>query len=341
MDVYAKDLHFRLARGVLSGISLFLLAGSVLAAQGKPATGAENYPARPIRLIIPTSVGGGGDTLARIVAPRLGDRLGTQIVVDNRSGAGGIIGADIVAKATPDGYTLLNVSGSYMINPSLYTKLPYDTMKDFERVCLLTCAPNVLVVHPTVAAKSVKELVALAKAKPGTLNYGSSGVGTTGYLGASMFLYMTGTKMVHVPYKGSGAATAGVVGGEVQVLYTAPAAVVPHARVGRLRMLGVTSIRRLPAIPNVPTIAESGLDNYDVNNCNGTLAPAKTPRAIINKLNTELVQVLRMPEVRALLEKTGYEVVASSPDEYTTYAKTDMDKWAKVLREMGFKPGNR
>jgi len=320
-------------------MGLLLLGSNVFAAQGSPAPGAENYPARPIRLIIPTSPGGGGDTLARVIAPRLGERLGVQVVVDNRPGAGGIIGADTVAKGNPDGYTLINVSGSYMINPSLYTKLPYDTMKDFERVCLLTCAPNVLAVHPSVPAKSIKELVALAKAKPGTLNYGSSGVGTTGYLGASMFLYMTGTQMVHVPYKGSGASTAGIVSGEVQLLFTAPAAIVPHARAGRLRMLGVTSIRRLPAISDVPTIAESGLDGYDVNNCNGTLAPAKTPQAIINKLNAELVQILRSPDVKTVLEKQGYEVVASTPQEFTDYARTDMEKWGKVLRAMGFKPG--
>jgi len=318
-------------------IALSIVAGPVHA-QGRLPGEAADYPSKPIRFVVPSSPGGGADVLARSLAPKLADALGKVIVVENRSGAGGIIGYEIVAKAPADGYTLLIVAGGYTLNPSLYAKLPYDTLRDFERVSLIACAPNLLVVHSSVPVNSVQELIAFAKAKPRYLNYASSGVGTTSYLSAEIFKAMTGVDMVHVPYKGAGDSTAAAIAGQVHLIFSTPNALVPQARAGRVRALGVTSARRLPIIPDVPTIAEAGVAGYEVNNCYGILVPAKTPVSIVNKVNREIVRVLRMPDMRSHLENLGFEVLGSTPEQFTAFAKADMAKWAKELQAAGIQP---
>jgi len=322
---------------LIAGAGIGLLAGAA-SAQGQAARDAAAYPTKPIRFVVPSSVGGGNDVLARILGPRLSESFGKQIVVDNRSGAGGILGSDIVAKAPPDGYTMLIVAGGYALNPSLYASLPYDTLRDFERVSRIACAPNLLVVHASVPVSSVQELIAFAKARPKYLNYASSGVGTTSFLSAEIFRAMTGVEMVHIPYKGAGDSTAAAIAGQVHLIFSTPNALIPHARTGRVRALGVTSGRRLPVIPEVPTIAEAGLPGYDVNNCYGMLLPAKTPRPIIDKLHAGLVRILRLPEVRAQLESLGFEVTESTPEEFTAFVKAEMAKWSKALSAAGIKP---
>ena len=307
-------------------------------AQSRAQRDAAEYPTKPIRFVVPSTPGGGADVLGRVVGPKLAEAFAKPVVIENRAGAGGIIGYEIVAQAPPDGYTILIVAGGYTLNPSLYAKLPYDTMKDFERVSLIACAPNLLVVHGTVPVKSVQELIAFAKAKPKYLNYASSGVGTTSYLSAEIFKSMTGADMVHVPYKGAGASTAAAIAGEVHLIFSTPSALMPHAKTGRVRALGVTSARRLPVIRDVPTIAEQGLPGFEVNNCYGILAPAKTPAAIVDKLNAEIVRIVRAPEQRAHLESIGFDVLGTTPEQYTAFAKSDLAKWAKELKAAGIQP---
>jgi tripartite-type tricarboxylate transporter receptor subunit TctC len=307
-------------------------------AQGKPASEAAGYPSKAIRLIVPSSPGGGADVLARSLGPRLAEIFGKPVVIENRSGAGGIIGYQMAAQAPADGYTLLIVAGGYTLNPSLYAKLPYDTMKDFERVSQIACAPNLLVINPSIPVNSVQEMIAFARAKPKFLNYASSGVGTTSYLSAEIFKAMTGVDMVHVPYKGAGDSTAATIAGQVHLIFSTPNALVPQVKAGRLRALGVTSARRLPLIPDVPSIAEAGLPGYEVNNCYGILAPAKTADAIVRKLNAELVRILRQPDARAHLENLGFEVLGTTPEQFTAFARSDMAKWARELKAAGIEP---
>jgi tripartite-type tricarboxylate transporter receptor subunit TctC len=317
--------------------ALAILAGAAHG-QARYQKEANEYPTKPIRFVVPSSPGGGADVLARSLSPKMVEALGKPLVVENRSGAGGIIGYEIVAKAPPDGYTLLIVAGGYTLNPSLYAKLPYDTLSDFERVSLIACAPNLLVVHSSVPVNSVQELIAFAKTKPKYLNYASSGVGTTSYLSAEIFKTMTGVDMVHVPYKGAGDSTAAAIAGQVHLIFSTPNALMPQAKAGRVRALGVTSARRLPVIPDVPTIAETGLPGYEVNNCYGILVPARTPNAIVAKLNGEIAGILRVPEMRAHLENLGFEVLGTTPGQFTAFAKADMAKWAKDLKAAGIKP---
>jgi len=307
-------------------------------AQGRAQREAADYPSKPIRFVVPSSPGGGADVLARSVATKMSEAFGKPVVIENRSGAGGIIGYEIVARAPPDGYTLLIVAGGYTLNPSLYAKLPFDTVRDFEQVSQITCAPNLLVVHSTVPVTSVKELIAFGKAKPKFLNYASSGVGTTSFLSGEIFKLMTGVDMVHVPYKGAGDATAAVIAGQVHLIFSSPNALMPYAKTGRLRALGVTSARRLPVISEVPTIAESGLPGFEVNNCYGILAPARTPKSIVNKLNAQIVSILRTPEMRAHLESLGFEVLATTPEQFAAFTKADIAKWARELKAAGIKP---
>jgi tripartite-type tricarboxylate transporter receptor subunit TctC len=318
---------------------LVLLPVAVAAhAQSKQPSDVTGYPAKAIRLIVPSSPGGGADVLARSLGARLAEIFGKPIVIENRSGAGGIIGYQMAAQAPADGYTLLIVAGGYTLNPSLYTKLPYDTMKDFERVSQIACAPNLLVINPSIPVNSVQELIAFAKAKPKFLNYASSGVGTTSYLSAEIFKAMTGVDMVHVPYKGAGDSTAAAIAGQVHLIFSTPNALVPQVKVGRLRALGVTSARRLPLIPDVPSIAEAGLPGYEVNNCYGILAPAKTADGIVRKLNAEIVRVLRQPDAHSQLEGQGFEVLGTTPEQYTAFARSDMAKWARELKAAGIEP---
>ncbi|MES2562559.1 MAG: tripartite tricarboxylate transporter substrate binding protein [Pseudomonadota bacterium] len=315
-----------------------LLMTSSAQAQGRAQQSDTAYPVKPIRFVVPSSPGGGADVLGRFLGSRLSEAFDKPVVIENRAGAGGIIGYEIVAKAPPDGYTLLIVAGGYTLNPSLYLKLPYDTMNDFERVSLVSCAPNLLVVHSSVPVQSVQELIALAKGKPRYLNYASSGVGTTSYLSGEIFKARTGVDMVHVPYKGAGESTAAVIAGQVHLIFSTPSALLPQAKAGRVRALAVTSARRLPLIPDIPTIAETGVAGYEVNNCYGILVPAKTPRAIIDRLHTQLVRIVRLPESRSHLEQLGFEVLGTTPEQFTAFARSDMAKWAKEMKAAGIQP---
>jgi tripartite-type tricarboxylate transporter receptor subunit TctC len=318
-------------------LSAAVIADRAQAQAGDPAAG---YPSKPIRWVVPSSAGGGNDLLARLFGAKISENWGQQVVVDLRPGAAGILGSDIVAKAPPDGYTILIVATGYGLNPGLYSNLPYDTLNDFARVTLLAFAPNVLVVHPSLPVKSVKQLIALAKSRPGVLNYGSSGAGTGGHLSIELLKHMAGINMVHIPYKGAGNATAAVVSGQVDMLMTSPGAALPFIKAGRLRALAVGSATRVGALPDVPTVAEAALPGYEVNGFYGVLAPGKTPAAIVEKLNTEFQRILKLPDVRKQLEARGFDPVGYPPDKFTDYVKHELQKWPPVFRAAGIKLNN-
>ncbi|MBI4192993.1 MAG: tripartite tricarboxylate transporter substrate binding protein [Betaproteobacteria bacterium] len=318
------------------GVGCALLACGALAQSQSPSD-AEKYPSKPIRAIVPSSAGGVNDVLARLLGAKMSERWGQQVVADLRPGAGGIIGSEVVAKAAPDGYTILVVAGGYAFNTLLYSKLPYDTFKDFERVTIVAFAPNVLVVHPSLPVHSVRELIALAKARPGTLNYASSGVGTSSYLSAELFLRLADVKILHVPYKGAGASTNAVISGEAPIIFSGPSNVLPFLEAKRLRALGVTAPKRMSIIPAVPAISET-LPGYEVQGFYGVLVPAKTPRPIIDKLRGEIVRILNLPDVRDRLLALGFLPVGNSPEEFTAYVQSEIVKWGKTFKELGIKP---
>lgn len=301
------------------------------------AAHAADFPSRPVRIIVPSTPAGGLDVLARLLAPKLTEKWGQQIVIENRAGAGGIIGTEIAAKATPDGHTLLLVAAGYSANPFLYKSLPYDTPKDFAPITILGFAPNVLVVHPSVGVSSVRELIALAKHKPGTLTYASSGVGTSGHLAMALLERSAGVKMIHVPYKGAGAATAAVVAGETHMLFSATAAVMPHVKSGRIRALAVTSGRRWPSMADVPTMAEAALPGYAVDGWYAMLAPGKTPKAIVNRIYDDVVGILKMPEVASKIQAAGFEVSGIPSAEFSKYIDSELRKWGAVIKEAGIR----
>ena len=310
---------------------------TALALAASSSAWAAEFPSRPVRIIVPSTPGGALDVLARLLAPRLTARWGQQIVVDNRAGAGGVVGSEIAAKAGPDGHTLLMVASGYTANPFLYSKLPYDTPKDFAPVTVVGWAPNVLVVHPQVPARSVKELVALAKDKPGQLNFASSGVGTSGHLCMALFARSTGVDLVHVPYKGAGAATAAVVGAQSQALFTATGAVIPQLKASRLRALAVTSDRRVPSLPDVPTVAEGGVPGYAVDGWYAMLAPGRTPRAVIERIYTDVAELLKTQDVAAQVQTAGFEINPIPPAEFARYIAAELKKWGAVIRDAGIK----
>ena len=308
-----------------------ILAASALALA---ANAFAAYPDKPIKLIVPYTPGGVTDALARVMAKSLSERVGQQVFVDNRGGGGANIGADAVAKSPADGYTLLMGSAAtHAINSSLYKSLPYDHIKDFAPITLIAQVPNILVVNPSVPVKSVKELIAYAKARPGELNFGSSGAGGTIHLSGELFKSMAGVNMVHVPYKGSAPAVTDLLGGQVQVMFDS--SVVPHIKSGKLRPLAVTSGKRSSALPDVPTMAEAGLPGYEATAWFGILAPAGTPQPIIDKLNVELVAILREPATQAWMSQQGFEAVGGTPKQFVTYIKEETAKWAKVVKESG------
>jgi tripartite-type tricarboxylate transporter receptor subunit TctC len=320
------SLASRVAVGI---IAILILAG--------PAR-AQDYPTKPIRLVVPFAAGGATDVLARLVGERLTASLGQQVVVDNRPGAGGNIGSDLVARAEPDGYTILmGAVGTHAINPSLYPKMPYDPVKDFAPVTLVASVPNVLVVNPEVPANSVQELIDLAKAKPGELNFASSGNGTSIHLSGELFKAMTGTDIVHVPYKGSGPAVTDLLGGQVQMMFDNMPSSLPHVKAGKLRALGVTSAKRSPALPEVPTIAEAGVPGYDATSWFGILAPAGTPEPVVTRLQGAIVQALGEPEMRQRMADLGAEPVGDTPAEFGQFIAAEIAKWAKVVNDAGVK----
>lgn len=323
---------------VLLAVAGFCGGNVTQAADAARDVGA-NYPSRPIRFIAPTSPGGANDVLARMLGARMTANWGQQVVVDVRPGAGGIIGTELAARAAPDGYTLLIVANGYALNPYLHAKLPYDTLKDLQRVTLFAVAPLVLVVHPSVPAQSLQELIALAKARPGQLNYASSGLGSGGWLSIELFRSITRVDMNHVPYKGAGQANAAVMGGEVQLLFTSPLAAAPFIKAGRVRALGVTSAQRVATLAEVPAVAEL-LPGFEVQNFFGVLVPGATPRPIVSKLHQEIARITALPDVTKQFEALGFEAVDYGPDQFTAYVKSEMAKWSKILAERGIKPGS-
>ena len=315
---------------IAAGLATSLLATAAL---------AQSYPAKPIRLIVPFAAGGGNDNVARLVGKHLSDSLGQPLVIDNRPGAGGVLGAELAAKAVPDGYTLfLGGVGSHAVNPNLNDSLRYDPIRDFAPVALLAQAPLVLVVHPSVPADSITAFVALARSRPGQLNYASNGNGSSSHLAAVMFDSMTGVDMVHVPYKGLSPALTDLLSGRVQLMFSSVVAILPHIKAGKLRGLAVTGSRRLASMPNLPTIAESGLPGYEASSWYGVLAPAGTPREIVARLNAELVKALEQPEVRTSLLAEGAEPIGGSPEQFAAHIRSEMERLGKMIREAKIRP---
>ena len=315
--------------------SALLLAALALSA-GASAS-AQQYPSGPMRIVVPFTPGGGTDILARLIAQKLNESWGQPVVVDNRPGAAGTVGTAFVAKAAGDGHTLLIVPAGYAGNPGLYKKLPYDHTRDLAPVSCLASGPLVLVVHPSLPPKSVKELIAFARARPGEINFGSSGAGTLPHLSAELFSSMSGIRMVHVPYKGAGAAVTDVMAGRVPVYFMNILQSISLIKAGKLRALGVTTPERSPIAPEIPAIAEAGLKGYDMTNWYGLLAPAATPREAVVKLNVEVVRILKLPELTSRLADDGMTVVASTPERFGEFLARETDKFTKVIEAAGIK----
>jgi len=301
------------------------------------AAGAQTWPSKPVRMIVPFAPGGPTDVMARILSQRLSEGLGQQFVVENRPGAGGNIGMGIAAKAAPDGYTVLVASSSYVVNPSLYAKAGYDPYKDFAPVTVAAASPNVLVVHPSVPAKNVQELVALIRANPGKHNYAQPGTGTTPHLSGELFRLSFKLDIVNVPFGGAGPAVASAVGNQTPIAFVALPPATPHVKSGALRALAVTSAKRVAALPDVPTMAESGAPDQEAETMQGVLLPAGTPREIIDRLQREIARIVALPDVRERLSGLGFEPVANTPEEFAAYIRAEVNKWAKVIREAGIK----
>ena len=333
MDNPVMHLVNRGARAVLA--AALAVAGGLA-----PALAAESeatYPSRPIRIVVPFAAGGPSDIMARTLAQKLTLAWGQPVVVDNRTGAAGIIGADAVAKSAPDGYTLLQAQVGDTISVSLYSKLPYNFEKDFAPITLAGLTPFILVAHPSVPARDLRELIALAKAKPGTLSFGSSGAGTASHLAGELLKSSAGIDITLVPYKGQAPATADLLGGQIAMMINNPITSLAHVKTGKLRALAVSTGKRFSQLPEVPTVAESGLPGFDVGFWLGVLAPAGTPRPIVDKLNGALVKALREPDVIERLAGLGVEIVANSPDDFARVVRADIVKWAKVVKDSGAK----
>ena len=295
----------------------------------------SGYPERPVRVIVTFPPGGGTDIVARMVFQKMAERSGAAFIIDNRGGAGGTIGTELAAKSPAHGYTLVVVSGSHTINPSLYAKLPYDTVRDFAPVTMLVTGPGLLVVHPSLPARTVRELIALAKERPGQLLYASAGNGTPPHLAAELFKHMTHTNIVHIPYKGNAQAMTDLVAGQVSLSFPTIPSALPHVQAAKLRALGVTSARRSSAVPGIPAIGEAGVPGYEGSAWYGVLAPAGTPQGMINRWQMELRDVMRAPELRDKLNAQGLEPVASAPAEFAAVIALELVKWSKVVAASG------
>lgn len=295
------------------------------------------YPAKPIRFILPFPPGGGTDTLGRMIAQKLGETLGQQVVSDNRPGGGANLGAEIAAKSPPDGYTIFMGNVAHTINVSLYPKLNYDLVKDFAPVSILASTPNILVVHPSLPVKSVKELIALTKSRPGQLDFASAGSGSSSHLAGELFNSMGGVKLTHIPYKGGGPAVVALISGQVPVGFATTPSVMPHVASGRLRGLAVTGDRRLPLAPDLPTISEAGIKGYEASTWYGLLVPAATPVDIINRLHATTVKILALDDLKKRLESSGFQGIGSTPQEYAAYTNSEIAKWAKVIKAAGIR----
>lgn len=311
------------------------LAGALGFIVGFAATGtwAQSYPVKPIRVIDAYPPGGSTDVVARIISPKFAESTGQPWVIDNRPGAQGIIGTDLVAKAPPDGYTLLMFTGSHTVHPSVYKNMPYDLIKAFVPVTLTTSTTNVLVVHPSLPVKNLKELIALAKARPGQLNYSSAGTGSTTHMAMELLKSIAKIDMTHIPYKGSAPAVMDGVAGHVALLFGPMPVVLPHVKAGRLRPLAVSTAKRSVGQPEIPTVAEAGVPGYESTNSVGVLAPAGTPREIINKLNSEITRILNLPDIKDRLYSMGSEPVGSTPEQFGEFIRAEIAKWAKVVKD--------
>ena len=318
-------------RALVAALFLVTLAGTL------PAC-AQEYPRKAIRLIVPFAPGGGNDTVARAIAQSAGASLGQPVVVDNRAGAGGMLGAELAARAPPDGYTLfLGGVGSHAVNPNLHAKLPYDPVKDFAPITLIASAPSVLVVNPSLPARTLAEFTALAKASPGRINYASNGNGSSAQLAAVLYESMAGVQMVHVPYKGLAPALVDLLAGEVQAMFSSVVAIVPNIKAGRLRALAVTGKRRAALLPEVPTLDESGVPGYEAGSWYGILAPAGTPQAVVAKLHEAIVRALAQPEVRERLVSEGAEVIGSTPEAFAAHITAELARMGKLIRDAGIR----
>jgi tripartite-type tricarboxylate transporter receptor subunit TctC len=326
-------MNFRIPALSLAAAALltavYTLPGSAHAQSG--------YPSKPVRMLVPFGAGGPADIYARIVAQRVSEPLGQQVVVEDRPGAGSVVGTEAVARSAPDGHTLLVISNTHPINETLYPKLPYNLLRDFTAITQINVMPNVLVVRPDAPFKSVQDLIAYAKANPGKLNYASSGSGTPYHLAAELFKAMTGTSIVHIPHKASGEARASVLGGQTNLMFDSLPTTHQQVNAGKLRALGITSTRRSPLLPNVPTVAEAGVSGYEADLWLGLLAPAGTPPAVVNRLNAETVKVLHRPDVRELFAKDGTEPIGNTPQQFAAVLKEQVEKWGKVVRFSGAK----
>ena len=326
-------------RGEAATTGVIATAAMVLLAYGMGIATAQNYPTKPIRLIAPFPPGGSTDLLARVMAQKLIEAWGQQVIVENRGGAGGTIGVELAARAPADGYTLvMGHIGTFGANPTLYPKLPYDPIKDFAPVTLLAMVPNAMVVHPALPVRTVKDVLAVARAKPGQMLYGSGGNGSAAHLAVVYFELLAKIKLTHIPYTGTGPAIVDLIAGQTSMMITGMAALMPHIKSGKLRPLAVGTAKRLAVLPDVPTINEAGVPGYEATQWYGILAPAATPRDIVLKLNAEMVKALRQPDVRERLAADGTVPVGNTPEEFGAHIKTEIARWAPVVKASGARP---
>lgn len=320
------------------GLRAIVATGALLALAATSALAQAPYPSRPVRIIVPTSPPGGADSVARTIAQPMSERFGQQVIVDNRAGASTMIGGELAARATPDGYTLLLGISTLATNPATFRKVPYDALRDFTPITHAAIQTLMLAAHPSFPAKTVKELIAIAKARPGDVVYSSPGFGTNPQLGMELFLYMSGTRMLHVPYRGGGESILALVSGQVSVTVASTLGAMPQVRAGRLRALGVTSSKRLAGAPDVPTIAEAGVPGYESLQWYGLLAPTGVPPEILARVYKEAVAALRMPDVVSRLAADGSEVIASTPEQFGAFIRAETLKWAKLVKAAGIQP---
>lgn len=324
---------------MFSKVATALIATTVFGASAA-AIAQQDYPTKPLRLVVPFTPGGSTDILARVIGQKLTEAWGKQVIIDNRPGAGGNIGVDLVAKSPADGYTLvMGHIGTFGVNPTLYPKLPYDPIKDFQPITLVALVPNMLSVTPSLPVKSVKELVALAKAKPGTINFGSGGNGSAAHLAGEYFKLLTKTEITHVPYRGTSPAVTDLIAGQIQMIITGVPPTLAFAKSGKLRALAVATAKRLPLLPELPTIAEAGVPGYEATQWYGVLVPAGTPKPVVAKLNAEMAKAIHGKDVREKLAADAAEPVGNSPEEFGAFIKKEIARWAPVVRASGAHPG--
>lgn len=324
---------------MFSKVATALIATTVFGAS-TAAIAQQDYPTKPLRLVVPFTPGGSTDILARVIGQKLTEAWGKQVIIDNRPGAGGNIGVDLVAKSPADGYTLvMGHIGTFGVNPTLYPKLPYDPIKDFQPITLVALVPNMLSVTPSLPVKSVKELVALAKAKPGTINFGSGGNGSAAHLAGEYFKLLTKTEITHVPYRGTSPAVTDLIAGQIQMIITGVPPTLAFAKSGKLRALAVATAKRLPLLPELPTIAEAGVPGYEATQWYGVLVPAGTPKPVVAKLNAEMAKAIHGKDVREKLAADAAEPVGNSPEEFGAFIKKEIARWAPVVRASGAHPG--